>query len=146
MRELKDTTGKIVAPGQGGAGKRGNALPVLHEVETLLVRLLATGEGGAIDLRSLPMAPGDYEVLRGVLGCGEVAATINVLGPTRVCETEVHGVWWLTHRDSDGEVISELIEVTFVPEILKTHPEDAESGLSELRDRIAQFAGRTSGE
>ncbi len=46
----------------------GNALPLLHEIAALAQALADTGEEGSIDLRSLPLAPGDYEQLRSLLG------------------------------------------------------------------------------
>ncbi|HYA38821.1 MAG TPA: hydrogenase expression/formation C-terminal domain-containing protein, partial [Candidatus Methylomirabilis sp.] len=42
----------------------GNALPILHEIETLLNGLVTSGKAASIDLRSLPMLPGDYEQLQ----------------------------------------------------------------------------------
>ena len=116
----------------------GNAMPLLYEIEFLLGDLLATGKATSIDLRSLPMLPGDYEKLREVLGDGEVSATIDAMGPTQVRETAVHGVWWVTHYNSDHTVIAEFIEVTYVPEILRTHPADVRVGLDSLRSRLNQ--------
>jgi len=116
----------------------GNAVPLLHEIEVLLNDLLATGKSGSIDLRSLPMLPDDYEKLREALGDGEVSATIAAMGPTQVRETAVHGVWWVTHFNSDDTVIAEFIEVTYMPEILRTHPADARDGLDRLRSRLTQ--------
>jgi hydrogenase-1 operon protein HyaF len=124
----------------------GNALPIVHEIEALLGELVASGRAASIDLRSLPMLPGDYEQLQQWLGEGEVSATVEAFGPTRVRETAVSGVWWITHYSVDDQVIAEFIEVTHVPEILKTHPMDARQALETLRSRLMQSAETTEGE
>jgi len=124
----------------------GNALPILHEIETLLSELVAAGKPASIDLRSLPMLPGDYEQLRQWLGEGEVSATVEAFGPTRVRETAVSGVWWVTHYSVDDQVVADFIEVTYVPEILKTHSADARQALETLRSRLMQSAETTEGD
>ena len=120
---------------------------ILREIESLLAELVASGRAGRIDLRSLPLLPGDEARLVAVLGEGEVDADIQAMGATRVRETAVPGVWWVTHANADGQTVAELIEVALVPEILKTHPEDARAGLKTLRERIADLirGGDTDG-
>ncbi len=118
----------------------GNVLAIANEIGTLLTNLANSGQGASIDLRNLPMAPGDYEILRTVLGKGEVSAVVLALGPTRITETAVRGVWWVTHHNSNEEVVAEFIEVALIPEILKTHPDDVRDGLALLRARLAEFA------
>lgn len=124
----------------------GNATPLLHEIEVLLSDLLSAGKSASIDLRSLPMLPADYENLRAALGDGEVSATIDAMGPTQVRETAVHGVWWVTHYNSDDTVIAEFIEVTYIPEILRTHPADARLGLDRLRSRLTESTETDKGD
>jgi hydrogenase-1 operon protein HyaF len=121
------------------SGEGGYALAILREIESLLAELVDSGRSGRIDLRSLPLLPGDDARLADVLGEGEVDATIQAMGATRVRETAVPGVWWVTHRNVEGHTIAELIEVTLVPEILKTHREDARIGLTTLQERIADL-------
>lgn len=128
------------------AWSHGNALPLLHEIEVLLSDLLTTGKSASIDLRSLPMLPGDYEELREALGDGEVSATIEVFGPTRVRETGVSGVWRVTHYNVDDEVVADFIEIAYVPDILKTHPADARQALETLRSRLSQSVEMTEGD
>lgn len=125
-----------VADDDAGLALSGNADPILHEVRSLLKDLVESGKSASIDLRSLPLFPGDYEKLKEVLGQGEVSATIDAMGPTQVCETAVHGVWWVTHYNCDATIIAEFIEVTTIPEILRTHPADARSGLDLLQSRL----------
>jgi hydrogenase-1 operon protein HyaF len=106
---------------------------VLREIETLLAALADRGEPSSIDLRSLPLAPGDLAALVAALGDGEVSAEVQALGLTQVRETGIAGVWWVTHANADGQVLAELIEVARVPEILEVHPEDLRAGLGRLR-------------
>lgn len=117
-----------------------NAHAVLREVESLLARLVATGEPAVIDLKGLPMSPADFEVLGQVLGQGEVSATIDAGGPSSVRETAFPGVWWITHRNEDGAIAAEFIEVTRVPEILASQVEDMDAGLARLRSALSSSA------
>jgi hydrogenase-1 operon protein HyaF len=131
MSGLKDIAVKVVAgPGYAGA--------LLHELVSMLEALVARGEENAIDLRSLPLAAPDYEQLKALLGQGEVRATLQVLGPSHVVETAYPGVWWVTHCDPAGEVTAECIEVTWVPEMLKSHPLDVGEGLVRLRKTLQE--------
>jgi hydrogenase-1 operon protein HyaF len=114
----------------------GNAVPVLHEVKHALAQLLKSGQTCTIDLGALPFAPGDMRQLDEILGQGEVHATLNALGESFVRETSIPGVWRVDHHDDRGELQSRFIEVTFMPEILKTHPEDSERGLEILSERL----------
>jgi len=131
------------APGEDS----GYALAILREIESLLGELITSGRAGRIDLRSLPLLPGDEARLAAALGEGEVDADIQAMGTTRVRETAVPGVWWVTHANADGQTVAELIEIALVPEILKTHPEDARAGLNTLQERIADLirGGDTNG-
>lgn len=123
-----------------GMAPIGNALPILHEVATRLARLIEHGESATIDLRAMPLAPGDYETLQRLLGEGEVNATLEALGPSRVRETAIHGVWWVTHCNTAGETVAEFIEITRLPELLQTIEADLAEGLSRLRETLLQQA------
>ena len=126
----------VVDDDDAGLAFSGNADPILHEVRSLLKDLVTSGKSASIDLRSLPLLPGDYEKLKQTLGDGEVSATLEALGATHVRETAIHGVWWVTHYNSDETIIAEFIEVTCMPEILRTHPADARVGLDLLHSRL----------
>jgi hydrogenase-1 operon protein HyaF len=126
----------IAQAAEPSASTHGNALPILHEIEALLNELVASGKTAAIDLRSLPLLAGDYARLKEILGQGEVSATLEALGATQVRETAIHGVWWVTHYNSDATIIAEFLEVTTMPEILRTHPADARVGLDLLQSRL----------
>jgi len=127
----------------GTPGLLGGIRPLLREIEALLATLVATGEGGSIDLRSLPMSPAEREALDSALGEGEVQARVRAFGETQVRETAVHGVWRVTHRDDTGNALADLIEVCRVPGILETHEADIGTALGALRVRLAAEARRT---
>lgn len=114
------------------AGLSGNAPPLLGEIAAMLKRLLATGEAGALDLHSLPLTPADRDWLKARLGEGEIRVLLNSDGESTLDETACPGVWWVTHRNLHGAISVELIEVAFVPELVKAHPDDVQSGLAHL--------------
>lgn len=124
----------------------GGVVAILHQIEHLLSRLAETGEGGAIDLHSLPMAPADYESLRTALGEGEVVATLNIGSPSYVRETAFHGAWWVQHCDPSGEVAAEYLEITTVPEMLATDLHDVRCGAHMLKNRIPQMTALSNDE
>jgi len=114
------------------AGLSGNAPPLLRELLEMLRRLLATGETAAIDLSALPLTPADLDWLKHTLGVGEIAITLQASGESTLDETACPGVWWVTHHNEKGTVTSQFIEVAFVPELVKSHPQDVEIGLEHL--------------
>lgn len=136
MSGLDDIGVKVIASSESVAGETGNVHPILHEIRARLEMLLATGEGSGIDLRSLPMSPQDYARLRDLLGLGEIGATLELLGPSEIRETAFPGVWWITHRNPGGDILAEVIEVTGIPEILKSQPADVQAGLARLREQL----------
>ena len=113
------------------------ALPVLHEIRHGLKRLAEHGESTLIDLRAMPFGPGDEARLLGLLGEGEVKAEIDALGPMRIWETAVKGVWVVDHRDVDGERLALHVEIAAIPDILRTQPQDIEDAIRELEERLA---------
>lgn len=113
-----------------------NADPVLHEIHHALERLAETGEGTVIDLNTLPFGPADMERLDEVLGPGEVEATVDAMGHSRIRETGTAGVWMIEHLDSAGGVQSRFIEVTLIPDILKADHDDVVDASQRLSDRL----------
>jgi hydrogenase-1 operon protein HyaF len=112
----------------------GNVEPLLHEIGHALERLLNLGQASVIDLRGVPLAPGEEARILEFLGRGEVSAQLDAVGLSTVNESRFAGVWVVTHHDATGEVVGRLIEVTFVPDILRSQvPEMRES-----RERIAR--------
>jgi hydrogenase-1 operon protein HyaF len=123
-----------VAGGQGFL--TGNAAAVLREIAGLLEQLTQSGEGGCIDLASLPFSSADRTWLQEQLGKGEVEVSISAGGPTTIVETGTPGVWWITHRNEQNAKSGEFIEVTLVPELITTHPDDVLLGLASLNSKI----------
>jgi hydrogenase-1 operon protein HyaF len=118
-------------------GLGGGVTAILHEIVTLLERLATTNEPSAIDLRSLPMSPVDRTQLKRALGEGEVQATLNAEGISTIQETRIPGVWWIEHRDPQRQLIAELIDVTYVPQILVRVCDEIAEGARALREQMA---------
>jgi hydrogenase-1 operon protein HyaF len=116
----------------------GNVEPLLHEIRHALKRLADGEKGTTIDLRSLPLAPGEEERIEAALGEGEVLAELQALGPTLVKETSYPGVWLVTHRNADDVVIARMIEVTLMPEILMSQREDILRGINKLESELQE--------
>jgi hydrogenase-1 operon protein HyaF len=119
---------------EGGLG--GGVSAILAELAARLERLAANGDTALIDLRSLPMSPEDRMELLAALGQGEVTATLDAQGASRLRETAFAGIWWTEHRDRDGQVTSELLEVTLAPQILAAIPQDVARAAAALRKRL----------
>jgi len=122
----------VINPPPGEPGLTGNAPPLLRELAEQVRRLLESGEPSAIDLSALPLTPADLDWLREKLGEGEIAVTLQASGVSTLNETACPGVWWVTHRNEQGAVASQFIEVAFVPELVKAHPQDVAIGQEQL--------------
>jgi hydrogenase-1 operon protein HyaF len=125
---------------------RGNIEPILHEVVHAVDRLLDTDEPTVIDLASLPFAPGELEKLEEYLGTGELKAELNALGRSQIRETIYPGVWWLEHRNTEGDVVGRYIEITRTPEILMSQEADITAGRARLGDRLNEHQEEASSE
>ncbi len=82
------------------------------------------------------MSPQERTELQHVLGDGEVQATVNAEGLSSIRETRFAGVWWVEHRDRQGDLIAEMIEVTRVPDILASAADEIAAASRSLRARI----------
>jgi hydrogenase-1 operon protein HyaF len=133
--------GMIPAEPGLAAPRPGNAQALLHEMLRLLQGLHARGEGGSIDLRSVPLTVDDLANLRAVLGTGAVDARVEALGESRACETRFPGIWWVTHRNEAGETVAEAIEICAIPAILCTPVDDMADGAERLRQALAETVG-----
>lgn len=136
MSHLRDIPVTVL---QAGAGAAPNGRALLVELESLLRDLVEQGREGGIDLRSLPLSPGDLAFLEQHLGRGEVEAEVTALGPSRVHETAIHGVWWVRHYNSNDEVMAEFLEITHCPDIIRAHPADVRDSLEELRAKLVEL-------
>ena len=113
-----------------------NVLPLLHQIKHAMENLLDNKVNEVIDLRSIPLAPGEEENLLKILGQGEVKAQLNALGPSEILETQFHGVWLITHYNDENEIVSRHIEVTYMPEILLAQKPDIHSACKRLEEKL----------
>jgi hydrogenase-1 operon protein HyaF len=111
----------------------GIAKALLREIAEYLSTLAASGQGNIIDLSGMPMNEADRQELAKMLGRGEVQVTISTIGQSEIYETTYPGVWWATHRGDDGNILAERIEITPVPEMIKTHPDDIRNACDRLQ-------------
>ena len=109
-----------------------NVKPLLHEIKHALESLIENGETSIIDLRSIPLAPGEEDKILNTLGKGEVQAQLDSLGLSEINETQYAGVWVVTHYNDEGSIISRFIEITRMPEILSSQTEDIRAAYSSL--------------
>ena len=121
----------------------GNVEPLLHEIRHALAQLLETGTSSCIDLKSIPLAPGEEERIARALGTGEVRAELAALGRSELIETACAGVWVVTHFDEGGAQQARFIEITSMPEILRSQEADIAAGLKRL---TAQLDSPSAGE
>ena len=113
-----------------------NVKPLLHEIKHALETLIETGKTCIIDLRSIPLAPGEEETILNTLGQGEILAQMNTLGLSEIIETQFVGVWLVTHYNDEGKIISRFIEVTTIPEILCSQTVDIMSAYSKMTETL----------
>jgi len=131
-------------PSQNGCGGgdifTGNVAPILNEIRHALQRLLDDGEATTIDLRGIPMGPGEEAHLETLLGTGEVTANINAMGLSTVNETSLAGVWLVVHYNDNDEILGKFIEITRFPTILESQAEDMRSALEQLPAILAEYS------
>jgi hydrogenase-1 operon protein HyaF len=110
----------------------GNIPPLLHEIRHALAALSESGTCNIIDLKGIPLAPGEQEAILAALGEGEVRAELQSLGKSEIRETGYPGVWVVTHYDEEGDLKACFIEITRMPEILESQRPDIADGLARL--------------
>lgn len=114
------------------------AKTILNEIMASIAQLLDTEKTSTIDLRAQPrMRPSTYQYLKDALSAGEVTSVVEADVRVEVRETQYPGVWWCTHRNEQGEIVTEIIEITEMPEILKPHTADIRAGLRRLKQALA---------
>lgn len=114
----------------------GNIEPLLHEIRHALTLLLNVGATTCIDLRGIPLAPGEEARIMEALGKGEVSAAITASGSSEVAETQYPGVWLVSHFNEESETQGRFIEITSIPDILRSQTSDIADGLARLRSRL----------
>jgi len=117
-----------------------NVQPLLHEIRHALAALLESGKTSIIDLRSIPLAPGEEEAIIEALGKGEIKARLEALGPSDIYETRFAGVWLTSHYNEDHMVVSRFIEITELPAILRSQREDMAGALETLNEELQKQA------
>jgi HupH hydrogenase expression protein, C-terminal conserved region len=138
----KTLAGCSIDVGDGGTL---NVEPLLHEIRHALAQLLEHGEETVIDLRGIPLAPGEEAAIEQVLGEGEIRAALSALGNSDFRETSYPGVWVVTHYNRDEQIVGKFVEVAFVPALLRSQAEDMLAGLQRLETRLAEGVGSTVG-
>lgn len=134
LKDIPIITGEGIEAQHGQAS--GNIPLLLNELRHALIRLAGSGETTTIDLRSLPLAPGELDTLQQRLGQGEVSARVDALGPTEIVETRYAGIWRVIHYNSNDEIVGYFLEVTTLPALLRT-PEDAlQVAIDQLTDTL----------
>lgn len=121
-----------------GSTATGNVIPLLHEVRHALQELLEQGTETVIDLRAIPLGPGEEERIADTLGRGEVQVRMSALGPSEIVETRFPGVWMSTHHNQDGEIIGRYIEICLVPSLVRSQEADIRQGLQALDTRLRE--------
>ena len=107
----------------------------------MLKTLLDTGQNGTLDLRALPALGEDgYQFLKEKLGLGEVSALIQTFGRSEIQETAFPGIWWVAHYNQDDDILTELIEVNFLPELLKSPRDDMVFGQTQARQTFNRIS------
>ena len=109
-----------------------NVKPILHEIRHAMDKLCKLEETSIIDLRSIPLAPGEEDAIIETLGHGEVHARLDALGPSEIYETAYAGVWLVSHFNENNHVVSRFIEITEIPDVLKSQREDVLLALEEI--------------
>ena len=115
-----------------------NARPILFEVMHALEELLDSGATSIIDLRSIPLAPGEEDTIIETLGRGEVHARLDALGQSEIYETRYAGVWLVTHYNEAEAIVSRFIEITRLPDILNSQNEDMSNSLNDLTQELGR--------
>jgi hydrogenase-1 operon protein HyaF len=116
----------------------GMAQAIFNELTDYLQQLASEGNTQVIDLSGLPLNGADHERLEQLLGRGEVTATLETMGTSHIHETGFSGIWWIRHFSADQQLISEFIEVAWVPDILKAHPDDVNAAAAAMQTSRAQ--------
>lgn len=119
-----------------GASLTHNVQPLLHEIRHALAQFLESGSTSSIDLRSIPLAPGEEERLLAELGEGEIHAQLSALGPSEIIETRFPGVWLVTHSNAQDEIIGRFVEICEIPQIMMAQTDDIRDGLEQLASQL----------
>jgi hydrogenase-1 operon protein HyaF len=126
--------------------KTGMLQAVLAELLERLEAFAHSGTRQVIDIQSLPLSEPDRRDLADALGEGEVSAVLDSFGKSQIKETRYAGIWWVRHYTQDGALLSELIEITDMPDILRSQTPDIETSIQQLAQTIRDQAQENSHE
>jgi hydrogenase-1 operon protein HyaF len=115
----------------------GNLEPLLNEIRHAVAVLLGEGRTTCIDLKGIPLAPGEEERILEVLGTGEARVELSIMGSSQVVETSFPGVWVVTHHDAQGALLTRFVEIARVPDIVCSQDVDIAAGLARLTESLA---------
>ncbi|RRQ22861.1 hydrogenase expression/formation C-terminal domain-containing protein [Thiohalobacter thiocyanaticus] len=118
--------------GRGPSLRSGHADGTGRSLETFPAR----GEKRPCEPAQPPCRSPSTRCFREWLGVGEVRIELDSLGPTSIHETAYPGIWWVVHRNRDGEIMTQQVEVTACPEIIRSQQEDIHEGLQRLREAL----------
>ncbi|MGD8573036.1 MAG: hydrogenase expression/formation C-terminal domain-containing protein [Gammaproteobacteria bacterium] len=122
--------------------RQGDALDiVLTEIKNALHNLLKSGRETIIDLNAIECDEACEELLKKILGNGDVSATLTIFGRDEIRESGIHGVWWVYHLNDSGAIITKSIYIAYVPSILPPQREDVEYSTTVLEKRLAGNRG-----
>ncbi len=121
------------------SGRGAAARKLLHELVELLRKLVEQDEPSHVDLTAMELDEADYTLLRETLGEGEILAQVSNFGRFSVIETGYPGIWWVTHMDEQGQVLSDFLEVSYCPEVLIAEAETVEDGRDALKARLFEM-------
>ena len=110
----------------------GMAEAVLTEIAARLADCAERGVESSIELTAMPLTTEDRTELESRLGRGEVFATLDSAGRSDVWETRFAGVWFVRNFGEGDRVATESVEVTAVPQILRSHPADMRTAARRL--------------
>jgi hypothetical protein len=138
MSRLRDIPIRVeFAPAEECGGTIGaGILAILAEIATKLDTLFSHGESDAIDLRTLPLSAADSRQLEEALGHGETTIMLQADGESTIRETAVAGVWWHKHRDRQGTLLAEYLEIARVPDILPVESYELERAAADMQSRL----------
>lgn len=115
------------------------ARKLLHELVVLLRRLIKEDEPSHIDLTAMALSEEDRQLLYETLGEGEITAEVMNYGRILVRECGYAGIWWVTHIDDEGQVLSEFLEVSYCPEVLIAETEVVRDGYNAFQARLFEM-------
>jgi hydrogenase-1 operon protein HyaF len=71
-----------------------------------------------------------------LLGKGELNISLSSLGESKIYETAYSGVWVVEHKNEQGQITSQFIEVTHVPDIVLSQMDDESASYESIQALI----------